>query len=736
MAGSDGTLLPGTKKNKPIDIVGFVLRNMMTIIVVGNFGFTLLAPFALLAIKPFYKASAQLKIEPVVESIIGEGEDTSILNQYKDFTQTQAMRLRDMDILEEAVTRLTPEQKNALFPKGLAPQGCAAMLSHRLYIKPVSRSYLIDIAIQGDNPDGLAAILNAIMDVYKTTVDTERQAKNDRRLTYLRSERDDLKISIREKQIKLQELAKQTNTSSFSEAFNFYFKRAEQLQDAYVKLYLQLVEAEHLYAQRVKEMDAISKLSLDPQVEEMVSNDFGLDRTQAWTYQELQTLRSSLDGLTQDNQERKETESRMAAMRKYERDMTDEVRQLSRKVLFGKREYELKKRLIEAKSQYESIKTSMADISLKLKDAKTQAAVNSERLIIGEQLQAELRHMRELLFKYESRINELVVQANVASRVSISTRARKPSSQAGSNAKTLFMVCIALPFGFITCILFVIEFLDNRIVSAKDLVSALGYPPTWPISRAPEKIAFSRVTLDAPESVTSKALRSLALRIHRDAERNQTKLFMFNGIDSQSGTTEILLNTAHHLGNMLPSVLVIEATSFHPTLRDILAIPNNQPGFSDILAGKISLEDAIYTDYERNVNFIFSSEPAQELQASLVFQSILAQVKQDFDIILIDSSPIMKNDFTEYLAMHADVIIMIIQGDRALYRSVREVAQLLMRLEVPAMASVLNWGGARYATKLEKILEKPSLKFILDRLNDRGIESSMTHLSSQGTRRH
>ncbi len=722
MAGSDGALLPGTKKNKPIDIIGFVLRNMVTIIVVGNFGFTLLAPFALLAIKPFYKASARLKIEPVVESIIGQGEDTSILAQYKDFTQTQSMRLRDMDILEQAVTQLTPQQKDALFPKGLAPQSCATMLSQMLYIKPVNRSYLIDLAIQGENPDGLAAILNNIMEVYKTTVDAERQAKNDRRLVYLRSERDALKQSIREKQAALQQLAKQTNTSSFSETFNFYFKRAEQLQDAYVKLYLQLVEAEHLYGQRVKEMEAISKLSLDPQVEEMVSNDFGLDRTQAWTYQELQTLRSSLDGLTQDNQERKETEKRMAAMRKYELDMTDEVRQLSRKVLFGKREYELKKRLIEAQSQYESIKTSMNDISLKLKDAKTQAAINSERLIIGEQIQAELRHMRELLFKYESRINELVVQANVASRVSISTQARKPGSQAGSNAKKLFMVCIALPFGFITCVLFVIEMLDNRIVSAKNIASALGYPPTWPISRAPEQVAFSRVTLDAPDSVTSKALRSLALRIHRDADRNKTRLFMFNGVDNQSGTTEILLNTAHHLGQMLPSVLVIEATSFHPTLRNLLAVPANQPGFSDVLTGKATLEEAIYTDYERNVNFLFSSEPAHDLQASLVFQSVMAQVKQNFDIILIDSSQIMKNDFTEYLAMHADVVIMVIQGDRTLYRSVRDVALLLMRLEVPAMASVLNWGGARYAARLEKLLEKPCLKFILDRLNDRSVE--------------
>lgn len=487
-----------------------------------------------------------------------------------------------------------------------------------------------------------------------------------------------------------------------------YFKRAEQLQHAHVKLYLQEVDAEHLYGQRQQEKKEISKLSMEPQVEEMVANDWGLDSTQSWTYQKMQEMRSSLDGLTTKNMERKYTEDRMRSMRKYELDMTEEVRELARKVIYGKREYELEKNLIESKSKYDSIKTSMQDINLRLKAAKEDAAANSERLILGEQIQAELRHMRQLLFKYESRINELVVQANVASRVSISVKARKPKSQAGSNAKKLFMVCLALPFGLITFILFIIEFMDNRITSPKNIVSALGYPATWPISKAPEGVMFSRVTLDAPESVTSRALRSLALRLHRDSVRNKTRLFLFNGVDSQSGTTEIILNTAHHLGQMLPSVLIIEATSARPTLRKLLDIPSDQPGFSEVLTGRATLEEAIYTDFERNVNFLFSSEPAYALEASLVFQSILKEVRNNFDLILIDSTQIMKSDFTEYLCMHSDVVIMVIQGDRTLYRSVREIAQLFMRLEVPAMASVLNWGGQNTPPSLKSFWKNPA----------------------------
>ena len=280
------------------------------------------------------------------------------------------------------------------------------------------------------------------------------------------------------------------------------------------------------------------------------------------------------------------------------------------------------------------------------------------------------------------------------------------------------MVCLALPFGLITVVLFVIEFSDNRIRRPMDVVYALGYPSTWPISRAPAGVAFSRVTLDAPKSVTSKALRSLALRLHRDAEKHQSKVFLFNGVESRVGTTEILLNTAHQLGQMVPQVLIIEGNSVHPTLRELLGVSSDHPGLLEILKGEKTFDECVYTDYERNVNVIFSSDIGDFQEANLVFQMIMAQAKKDYDIILMDSVPIMRSDFTEYLSMHTDVLVLVIQGDRTLYRTVRQVAELFVRLEVPAIAPVLNWGGPKYVTRLEKYMDRPFLKFFMERLRN------------------
>lgn len=716
--GNISSLLPGTKKNKPIDIKGFLSRYFVFMIIAGNFGFTLLAPFGLLAIKPFYKATARIRIDPVVQTFIGKGEETSILQQYRGFARTQAISMRSIPILAEVIECLTPEQKNANFPKGVSLEMCAAILEKNLYIEPIYGSHLIDLAIHGNSSVGLAEILNNLMAVYKKSLESEKRVKNANRLKFLRSEYDALRKKIQEKMEKLQKLVKHTSTSSFSEAFNVYYKKAEQLQHAFVELYLQRVDAENFYHQRLKEKEEILALSMQPQVEEMVANDWGLDSTQSWTYQKLQEMRSTLDGLSPDNKDRIYTEEKMKAMRKYEKDMTDEVRELARIVIYGKREYELEKQLISAKNKFETIKTAQKNIRVKLENAKDEAVLNSERLIVGEQIQAELKHMRELLFKYESRINELGVQSNAPNRVYISVRAQTPDFQAGSNAKKLFMLCLVLPFGAITFILFIIEFMDNRIRSPLNVVHALGYPSTWPIAKAPKEVQFSRVTLDAPNSVSSKAVRSLAIRLNRDAENNQSKVFLFSGVEPQTGTTEILLNTAHQLGQMDPQVLLIESTSDNPTLRKLLGVASSHPGLSEILDGRNTFEECVYTDHERNINVLFASDIGDKQKASLIFKMIMAQARKDYDIILMDSTQILNSSFTEYLSMDADVVILVIQGDRTMYRTVRRVAELFIRLEVPAIAAVLNWGGPKYVTRLEKFMEKPFLKFFLERLRD------------------
>ncbi len=682
----------------------------------GNFIFTLLIPFALMAINPYYLASAKLQIDPVVQTIIGKGQDDSILQQYSDYSSTQAARLRSHDVLEEAIKRLIPEHKDALFFQGASLEKCILLLHARLSVKIVRNTHLIELELQSGHQSGLAQILNNIMESYKEVVDSEQKQQNQTRLQYLESERTNLRENIDNKIITLKEIAKKTHTSEFSEMYNFYYKRAEQLQQAKVKIDLMLMDVQTAYNQKVQEKEKISKLDMEPFVEEVVANDWGLDSTQSWTYQQLQELRAKLDGLSKNSADRTYIEERMKAMSQYEKKMTNEVRELAHMTVYGKRDYELTTNLIQEQSRYDALKDAGKNISIQLEEARKEAGINSERLINGEQTQAELRHMRELLFKYESRINELGVQSHAPSRISFALRAYPPISPAGNNAKKLIMVCVVVPFGFIGFICLVLEFLDNRITNPMNITHALGHPSTWPISRAMPHVPFARLTLESPTAVTSKALRSLALRIYKENQTNDSHVFLFNGVNDTCGTSEIILNVSHLLGQIHPNILIIEAVTAKPTIRNLLDIPPSQPGIAEILNGKADFNECIYTDEERNVDILPASGTEEIQNATLMYGMIITMAKKNYDIVLIDSSPVMQNDFTEYLTVFSDVLLLLIQGNRSTYTDLRRTAELFIRQQIPAIIPVLNWGGAPYVGKFEKRMENSFLYPFLIRI--------------------
>jgi len=716
METSSKELLPGTKKGKPLDIFRFLRKYTILIIVLGNFIFTLIIPFALMAIKPYYMASAKLQIDPVVQTLIGKGQEDSILQQYTDYSRTQATLLRSHDVLKEAIKRLVPEHKDALFFPGASLEQCILLLHTRLSVKIVRNTYLIELELQAGSRTGIAQILNNIMESYKDILDSQQKQQNRNRLQYLESERAHLRESIDNKIITLKDIARKTHTSEFSEMYNFYYKRAEQLQQAKVKIDLILMDVKTAYNQKLQEKEKISKLNMEAFVEEVVANDWGLDSTQSWTYQQLQELRAKLDGLSKNSSDRTYIEERMKAMSQYEKKMTSEVRELAHMTVYGKRDYELTTNLIQEQSRYDALRDAAKDISTQLEEAREEAAINSERLINGEQTQAELRHMRELLFKYESRINELGVQSNAPSRISFALRAYPPISPAGNNAKKLVMVCVVVPFGFIGFICLVLEFLDNRITNPMNITHALGHPSTWPISRALPHVPFARVTLEAPTSVTSKALRSLALRIYKENQTNESRIFLFNGVNDTSGTSEIILNLGNLLGQIHPNILIIEAVTANPTMRTLLDIPPSQPSIAEMINGEADFNDCIYTDAERNVDIMPASGKEKFQDSTLVYGMIISMAKKNYDIILIDSSPVMQNDFTEYLTAFSDVLLLVIQGNRSTYTDLRRVAELFIRQQVPAIIPVLNWGGASYVSKFEKRMENSFLHPFLMRI--------------------
>ena len=701
-----GAAAPKIKKSKPFDPIAYVKRYWLYILVIGSFCFTMLIPFALLVSKPYYISGGRMAIVPVVPSLIRGSEEASIQGYFQDYVKTQVDRLRGFEIMKTAVLSLPRDIRDAFLPEWFSDDQCASLLQGMLQVKHRNRTHLIDLTLQGGKPEGLAPIINTVMNSFIQTVQKEEETKDTRRLEFLYAEKNRIQKQIDEQSLQVQQLAADLNTSDFSETYNIHQQRLAFLQKTYVSALNHEVETKNILIQRQKEAKELGALSLDPLIEERVQGDQSLDFTSSWTYQTLQQLRARMDGITKTNPDRRYVEERMRNMVEYEDKLTDKVRKTSQDIEEGKRRYELQSKIIRAGTEYDSARTIREDLEKRFHTAKKEAAHASSQLLVGARLKAELTTLQERLKTISNRIEEIQVESKAPLRVSIESPARLPDKPAGSNSKKLFMACFALSFGSIGGLLLVLEFMDNRVRSPKNIVHAVGYPSTWPISRSPEGIPFTDVSDKAPNSVTTKAIRSLAITLNREIEEEGAKVFLFSGVDHENGTTEIVLNTAHQLGHLKPKVLIIEGAVTHPSLRTILRAPVTHPTLESMITKGQPFSKCIFKSPEHHVDVLFSQGDHWPRQISLAFPMILKRLRDHYDVICIESDPILRSDQTEYMAVEADATILVVQGDRTMYRDLRQTIDLLLRLEIPALVPVLNWGGPAITTRLEEILDQ------------------------------
>jgi len=719
--------LPYGKKSKSLDLVGFAKRYGLFIFVIGSFLFTISVPVIILISKPNYAVKAMMRVDPVLPSLITTSEDPMIINYYQDYARTQAQRMMSFDVLKKTVEKLTPDEKASLFPKGMATDNCANMLSFIIKTNPLLGTHLIEISATSQKKDGLAPLVNNFMSVFLEKVRKNSEMKDNERLVYLKNKKKELRTDIITIENKLINLTKDINTATFSEAYNLAGKKTDELQILYIKTLGDQITAKTQLDEKVKLNNQIKSLSLEPMVEEVVMKDASLNLTSSWTYQQQQQMRSSTDGLTKNNPDRIYIEERMKAMQDYEKKQKNELNKNAHKILYGKRDFDLSKDLITAKNDLERANTAEKQVKEELKKVGTEAIKSSVGIHVGESLEAELKHKRELLDHIDTRIQELEVEGKAPLHLSIESAARRPDQAEGSNVKKLFLTFLSLSFGSVAFIFFALEYFDHRIRRAKDIYQALGYNPACIIPDVTDNLPLHGVISRAPGHEASKAIQSLAVQLTREKSDSNASIILFTGVDNVSGCTSIALNTALALSSLWSKVLLIEANTVTPGLSKILGLSSEPAGFNDFLSSTEPWNNFISTTGSySNITIMHAGNCMLSSISQLRVEELLMTVKKEYDYICIDSAPVLQSNITEHIALYADIIGLISVGDSTLFSDLRKAAELLVNLKVPAIASILNWGGTKRFMSIDKLLEKQPE--ILEKINTKKIEDIIENL--------
>lgn len=207
------------------------------------------------------------------------------------------------------------------------------------------------------------------------------------------------------------------------------------------------------------------------------------------------------------------------------------------------------------------------------------------------------------------------------------------------------------------------ETLDTTIRSPKQLEELLNAPILGSIGFDTDAVDTPLVTSLDTYAPRTEAFRVLRTNLQFVDPDQQHKVFVITSSLPSEGKTTTAVNLALVLAEGGERVVLIEADLRRPKVAEYLRLESSV-GLTTVLAGRAELKDVLQPTSHPRLTMLASGaippNPA-ELLKSKTMASVLDDLRQGFDIVLIDSPPLLPVTDGALLAAHADGALLIVR---------------------------------------------------------------------------
>lgn len=128
------------------------------------------------------------------------------------------------------------------------------------------------------------------------------------------------------------------------------------------------------------------------------------------------------------------------------------------------------------------------------------------------------------------------------------------------------------------------------------------------------------------------------------------------------GKSTIAVNLACALAAARRSVLLVDADLRRPSIHRFFQL-SNTPGLADVLKGRVTAEDAWQVTPQGPTVLTSGGTPSdpQTLLGSGALESFLAAARKRFDMVVLDSAPVLAVSDTTLVVPHADATVLVVK---------------------------------------------------------------------------
>jgi capsular exopolysaccharide synthesis family protein len=179
---------------------------------------------------------------------------------------------------------------------------------------------------------------------------------------------------------------------------------------------------------------------------------------------------------------------------------------------------------------------------------------------------------------------------------------------------------------------------------------------------------LGHLVLDQPESAFSESIRTLYLSLKQQSSDRRIGVVLVTSALPGEGKSTVALNLARTASQAGDNVLLIDGDLRRPSLASAMKL-TGEVGLADMLAGRSDLKSTVKHEDRTNLYAIagrrgVSGANAVALLSSLRMKRLTDHVRDIFDLVVVDASPLLPVADARLLLEQADGAVMVVASER------------------------------------------------------------------------
>ena len=260
--------------------------------------------------------------------------------------------------------------------------------------------------------------------------------------------------------------------------------------------------------------------------------------------------------------------------------------------------------------------------------------------------------------------------------------------------QTLIIALVAgLLLGTISSLL--LRQMDTKVQNGAEVeratgLSILGFIPQFTSN---SNGSVGEATVPVQEDLVLEAFRVLRTNLRFIRARSpDAKVFAVTSVAASEGKTTVASNLAFTFASEGKRVLIVDADMRRPTVHTVFGV-GRSPGLADTLVDSAATSHAGHRSHVEGLTILPAGSVApnpSELLGSEAFSDLLARARSSFDIVIVDTPPLLAVTDPALVGSITDGLLLIVRALATDRNALAMAASELRRMEIPVLGVIMN----------------------------------------------